>query len=553
MPHKDPRVLQARGERAWQRKRPWHGIHVDVWNLCAPGLSPYSTGAGNAEMGKGMVQGSQGQPRHQLLYDSTLAGDIEDHANHMVHEMFPAGRDWGEMSAGPLLGEDQGDMAVERAIAETKRRLYAQIHASNFQLAVNMMVFDGCVSGTGCMKIGASQDASTLLDFEAINQAQVAFEPGPRHSIWGFYRKLSETRDMIRVLWPGAELPPESEEPRQDALPLMHDILECTTYDPDEGQWHYDVLLRAAGSEMQRIYERDYVVSPWIAWRYFLHPGEVQGRSRAMSAAPHARVANHAVRVRLQSASIRVNGMWTFRGDDSFNPETAHFQSGALIQVGSNDSQDPTIRPMELPGDPQLGEIILADERQVIHERTLQVGLPEPTGAVRSATEIIERQRDHMRKLGQPFLRLVEEVGRPTLRAVAYLMSEAGQLPELEALRPAAPGQVTAPPLMLDGRDVKVVFNSPMSQAQRLSDAESMVRFGEMAPIVGGPAGFQSAVKGEESVAILAEKMSYPPEAVYSQREREALAEDARQAAMAQAMGPPEMGGMQPAAMGGAP
>ena len=119
-------------------------------------------------------------------------------------------------------------------------------------------------------------------------------------------------------------------------------------------------------------------------------------------------------------------------------------------------------------------------------------------------------------------------------------------LPELSRLRPAAEGQLVAPPLMLNGKDVKVVFQTPMSQAQRLSDAQGMVRFGEMAPIVAGgdPAAMQSTIKTEESIAILADKMKYPPEAVYSEAERAARAEDQRQMQMEQAAGPQPQGAM---------
>ena len=545
MPHLDARVLQMRGERAWTRKRPWYGLHVNVWNLCAPGLSPYSTGSGNAEMqANAMAYLGQGQPRQQILFDSTLAGDIEDHANHVTSEMFPAGRTWADMKAGRLFGGggESENTELDRRIEKISGKIFTEIHASNFQLAVRMMIFDSCVSGTGCMKVGASRDASTLLDFEAVNQAQVAFEAGPRHSVWGFYRKLSETRDMIRVLWPDADLPPEGEPKTRAAAPPMHDLLECTTYSPDDGLWHYDVLMRSgSGSELQRIYEFDYVISPWIVWRYFLHPGEIQGRSRAMNAAPHAQTANHAVRVRLQSASIRVGGVYTFRGDDVFNPDTAHFQSGALLQVGSNDPQNPTLRPLDLPGDPQFGELVLADERNVIHERTLQDNLPDNDAPVRSATEIVAKQRKQQRRMGAPYDRLIEECARPVLRAVAYLMAEAGQLEELAEFQPAGPDGRPVP-LMMNGKDIKLSFQTPMSRSQDLLDAENMARFGEMAPVVGGsPQAMLAAVKGEESVAILAKKMNYPTEAVYTQQERSARAEDARQAEMQQAMGPQQM------------
>ena len=152
MPHLDPTVLGARADVAWERKRLWYPLHVDVWNLCAPGLSPYATGAGTPEQ-SGMPYGSQGQPRAQILYDSTLAGAIEDHANEITHAMFPPGRDWGDMEPGVMLGgspEDAKDETqIQRDLEKTKERIYAEIHASNFQLAASMFIFDGCVSGTG--------------------------------------------------------------------------------------------------------------------------------------------------------------------------------------------------------------------------------------------------------------------------------------------------------------------------------------------------------------------------------------------------------------------
>ena len=541
MAHLTPTQIHARGQRAWTLKRPWYGLLVQCWLYAAPGLDPYRTGAGWAE---GLQQSHmpQGQPRHNHLFDATLARATMRHANRLVSEIFPSGRDWAEMNTGPFFGMGQEDQGLKEVMEVVQGKMFQAIHASNFNLASNMMTFDGVVSGTGCMKVGLSADSSTLLDFEAVNQSQVAFEAGPRGLVWGFYRKLSETREHIRVLWPEATLPKDMDADLDAAgRPKYWELMECTTYAPLEGQWHYDVLLKGTASDHYRIVERDYVVCPWIVWRYLQLPGEVQGRSPVMAALPDARTANHATRVRLESASMRVAGMFTYKGEDSFNPSTVHMRSGAFIQVGSNDPTNPTIRPLELAGDPQFGELVLEDVRASINETMLNVGLPEPTGAVRSATEIIERQRDNMRNLGQPYLRLAEEVGRPVLRAVAYMLAEAGHLEELAAIQPVMPNGAPMP-LMLDGRDVAVQFTSPMVTAQQLSDAETIVRWAEMSQMVAGPQGYQSAVKTEEAPAVLAEKMGAPPELVRSEEERMALANDLREAQMAAAEPSPAPG-----------
>ena len=546
MAHQSPMVLSHRAEQAWTRKRPYYSLHLSCWRYAAPGIDPFRAQVG-ADYYPRRDNADTGSPRHNHLFDSTLVRSASKHANRLVSEIFPSGRDWAELREGPLFGREVEDHDRIQTLERVQAKVFQAIHASNFNLACNAMTLDGVVSGTGCMKVGISADSSTLLDFEAVNQVSVAFEPGVRGLVWGFYRKMSETKEHIQVLWPEARLPKELDENDSwdEGVPREHDLLECTTYAPEEGVWHYDVLLKSAGMETMRIYERDYVVCPWIVWRYQFLPGEVQGRSPVMAALPDARTVNTATRVRLEAASIRVAGIYTYRGGDVFNPRTARFVNGAMLQVGSNDPTNPTLQPLPLAGDPNMGELVLADTRHSIKETMLDLGLPEPTGSVRSATEIIERQRENQLQLGQPYLRLSEEVGRPVLRAVTYLMGEAGQLDELAAIQPSLPNGAPAP-LMLDGRDVAVQFTSPMVTAQQLSDAETIVRWSEAAQTVAGPQGYQSAVKTEDVPMVLAEKMGAPMELVRSEQERQALADDLREAQLAAQQPSPEQGAPLP-------
>ena len=510
--------LIAISKQVWARKALWYDIIDEAFTYAAPGLNPYfSYGASSALRGE-----QAGQYRHDHLFDGTLAVSAEKHANRMVSELFTPGQDWAKLTEGPLLGEGEAPVRQRKAMQAVQKKVFEAIRASNFYLSVNMMALDGVIAGTGVMKVGVSRDADTLIEFDACSQAEVAFEPGPRGQIWGFYRKLWLRRDDILSLWPQARPLPEKDA--EDGEPRHWDVLEVTYYDVRETLWRYEVILRDGGRGRGdlRIYHRTYHVCPWVVWRYSLLPGEVQGRSPCFKATPAARTVNHAKRVRLETASLRAVPAFTYVDDSVFNPDTVRIAPGVFIPVGSNDQQNPSIRPMEVSGDIQLNEIVIEDERAQIRAALLDNILPEPTGAVRSATEIIERQREAQQTLGSPYLRMVEEVGRPVLRAVAYMLSEVGQLEELAEF-----GQVdeegTPMPLRLDGTDVAVKFSSPLVLAQPLSDAQTIVQWAESVQRSFGPEALISGANVEAAPRILGKLMGVDAALVRDEKEAEQM------------------------------
>ena len=535
----EPRAVAARSEEAWRMKRPNYAQWTECWRYSAPGIDPFFGGYGEYSSKAGYPSGS---PRYDHLFDSTLAYAADKHANMLMHELFPDGREWGHLTDGIFTVEGEGASHLERqnAIEATQKRIFQAIHSSNFTLAGGSMTKDGVISGTGCMKVGLSKETRTsVIEFDATNQAHVAFERGPTEQIWGFYRKMEVKATHFPVLWPEGEgFPTPEKDDLESGKEKEWDVVEATWYDSEEQLWRYDVLLMApeTGEGPKRIFERTYIVSPWIAWRYWLAPGEVQGRSPVMAALPDARTVNKVVETRLRSANIRTPGIYTYR-QDGFNPATAVFEAGALLPVFSNDHQNPSIKALEMAGDPQFGELIIEDLRMSIRRTMLDIGLPEPTGAVRSATEIIERLREVQQTLGQPFVRLIAEVGRPILRTVAYLLAEAGQLPELTSVSPAGPPN----PLRLDGSDYDVQFTSPLSTSQELSDAQSVIRWAEACRSTAGDMAFESAVRTEEIPRVLAEKMSVDMELIRSEDERVQREMEAREAQLAQAAGPAGM------------
>ena len=130
-----------------------------------------------------------------------------------------------------------------------------------------------------------------------------------------------------------------------------------------------------------------------------------------------------------------------------------------------------------------------------------------------------------------PFLRLIEEVGRPVLRSATYLLSEANQLPQLAAIQPTLRDGRPAP-MMLNGKDVKVQFSTPLTHVQQLARAERVVRWREYSTDPADPAAWPNAVRTEEIPVELNDALAAPAHLLRSEEERADRAEQSREMQM---------------------
>ena len=521
--------LRQRSDKAWSDKRRWYSTLYDCFRYGAPGMNPYSEG-GNAAAYADLGGGGPMQHSPDLgedVYDSTLAADALRLATRLSHEAFPPGQSWAELGEGPDFASEEDSATKRRGlIANLQEQIFDTINSSGFYLSVYQMVLDGILAGTGVMRVGASPDPSRLISFDPVPQHTVALEGGPRGEVWGFYRKLWLKAEEILSLWPAAKWRPDV--PAESEPHFRYTVLECTYFHPETGIWYYDVVVSPGAGEDKRVVEEDLLVCPWVCWRYQLLPGEVQGRSPVMMALPDARTLNEAIRIQLEAASVRASGIMMYKNDGSFNPNMVTWQSGEFVAVGSTDQGTPTIRPIDLPGDVNLNQLVIQDLREAIHRTMLANVLPPMAGPVRSATEIVERTREAMVALGGPFLRITEEAARPLLRAVAYSLARAGKLKDLAAVSPTDAETGNPVPLMLDGTDIQVRFTSPLAQAQRLTDAETIVSWLQMLQGSVGPQAMQAGVKVEDVPEVLGKKLAIPAELVREADERSGMLQQAQ-------------------------
>ena len=516
---REPEQSVLMNDLAWERKRPWHPIHSECYRYARPGMNPYFESQ-SYEPAQGMSH-TRGELLGEDIVDSTLPRSLTRLANRIVLDMFPPGREWAEFGPGMKEGGGEGTSDDKANAQGTGKTVFGALHDSHVDPALHETVLDAASAGTGVMRIGASTDPNMPLSIAATSQVQVALEAGPAGTLWGFHRKMMLPRDHIRSMWPDADAPPEDSVSKQNvSKPRLHDICECTYFDVHTGWWYYDVILRSGEGGSQkpmRLFEERTPVSRWIAWRWARMADEVYGRSPVMDALPDARTANEIVATMLETASMRVAGIYTYINDSVLNPNTIRMQSGMFIPVGSNDQANPSVRPLELAGNPQDGWQQLEDLRESIRGAMLARSLPEPGSPVRSATEVQARLEETYQDVGAPFARVITELAIPLLQTATWVLQDAGLLDDAAFGEPTE--GVETPMLRLDGSDLGVTITSPLAQSQKLSDVRNLVEACDMARMATGEAAFQSAYKTPKIAAKIGELMSIDAKLVSSEDE----------------------------------
>ena len=541
MPRATPEQVKMKQELAETLKDPLHGIFDECWRYAAPGMNPYEQGAGRGMPIQGDMFATGDQYRY--LFDGTLARSSRKMANMFVSEMFPVGMEWAHFREGPLWGiaAPQGppDSTKTRGMLEgMAKTMFQVVDASNFHLAMGVTAMDGVVPGTGIIKVGGASNPTSLIEFDACSLGEVALEPGPRHHIWGYHRKLYLDVPMIESLFPGANT--RNLDREKDEKPAYYTVLDSTYLDPGTGVWYNDVVIDGGPDGLEPVYKDEYPVCPWAAWRYFLLPGHTYGYSPVMAALPDARTVDKAILTRLKSASLRVAGMFVATRASGLNAGTVQFEDGAIIQVESNPNGDPAIAPLQVGGDVQLGEIILADHRQGIKDTMMDMALPPPGQNDMTAREIVERLSEAQKVLGSPFLRMAQEIGQPVLRALAWQLQRGGILKGLEEIQPV-PEEGGPVPLQFNGLDVQILFASPLAQGQSLANASTAFQWASAVLDAFGPEAVDG-MKVEDAAQITGELMNVDARLIRSMQERAARVE-ARQQALQQQAAPAPAGG----------
>jgi hypothetical protein len=459
-----PEEILARHARATDRRRPLEA----TWQACydhalpAPGSAP--------------------------LFDATAADAAEQLAASLLAELAPPWSRWFALAPARNV-QDPAQQGLAKTLAEAAETLQGHLDRSNFALELHQAFLDLVVAGTGVLAVEeAPPGEASALRFRAVPLREAVLEEGPSGRLDTVFRALRLTQDEIRARWPAAPLRP----PREDEEETKLRVVEAAWPDPRRGHRFAAVLIADDGPPVL-LATGAFAENPFVAFRWLKLPGETYGRSPVAKALPDIRTANKVVELILKNASIAATGIWQAEDDGVLNPATIRLVPGAIIPKAAGSSG---LTPLAAPGNFDVSQLVLQDLRARIRAALLADRIAQAEKSSMTATEVMERSAAAARLLGATYGRLQAELLTPVIARCLAVLRRRGEIPAV----------------LLDGREVRLVYASPLARVQARADAADTILFLETAAKLGGEAA--ASVDTAAAVRWLARTLGAPPEII---------------------------------------
>ncbi|WP_374631395.1 portal protein [Ferrovibrio sp.] len=476
----DPQAtdLRERFRKAKAARSAWETRWRDCFDYTLP-LSSEQHGVGSSGR-----QGSHNQPgrRADTLFDGTAADAVDQLAASLLAQLTPPWSRWFAFQPGEEIAPDmQGEVAslLDRASARAQNH----IDRSDFAVAAHQCYLDLVTAGTACLAVEEAElGAPSVLRFTAVPIQDVVLEEGPSGRLDVAFRQRRLSPQQLLARYPRAAAVVARLGKQSDGETRIG-VLECVL--PREGGGRsaagYDFIalleddmdgaeadsLMQGGLLQGGLLERGrFQRSPFIAFRWIKAAGDVYGRSPVMKALPDIKTANKVVELVLKNASIAVTGIWQADDDGVLNPANVKLVPGAIIPkaVGSSG-----LTPLAAPGRFDISQLVLDDLRGRIRHALLVDRLGQVAAPKMSATEVLERAAEMARLLGAVFGRLQGEFLTPLIDRVVEILQRRGEIPDFA----------------LDGREVKLAYQSPLARVQSQADIQGILMWLEQIKALG--------------------------------------------------------------------
>ena len=431
-----PEEILQRYARALEARRPWEG----VWRECYEHVLATVPGTGGP-----------------ALFDGTAADAVEQLAASLLAELTPPWSRWFGLTPGrALTGQDDpaaGVQAATEALEQAADTLQGHLDRSSFALEMHQAFLDLVVAGTGVLLVEeAAPGEASALRFQAVPLRECVLEEGPSGRLETVYRAARLDRSTIAARWPGASLPPAGAGEPDGRLRVVEAVW------PDGTGYGFAAVLDGLDGQARMLATGHFARSPFIAFRWMKAPGESYGRGPVMRALPDIRTANKVVELVLKNASIAATGIWQADDDGVLNPATVRLVPGAIIPKAPGSSG---LTPLAAPGNFDVSQLVLSDMRGRIRSALLADRLGPPQDARMTATEVLERSAQAARLLGATYGRLQAELLTPLIARCLSILRRRGEVP----------------PILLDGHEASLSYQSPLARLQGRSDAANMLLF----------------------------------------------------------------------------
>jgi hypothetical protein len=520
----DAEKLILRRHKAYEKKELWRSLYTDAYDYACPTRETFNWK-------------TPGQNKTSRLFDSTLQEATYTAANTMIATIFPPWTRWCDFAPGGAIPKADVPKEIVQGLQDATEVFFDFLNNSNFDTVIGEAALDLMI-GTGSLQFDEGDDERPFV-FSAVPLSTIEIEEGPDGSVETTWMcRKPKARDLTRMYegMDNFDLPTSLQNKIRETPDVEIEILQAEIYYPED-KHYYGVVIEVAGKNI--LWRYDYGPScPKIVARANKVSGETYGRGRVLLALSDAKTLDKMVEFVLKNAALQMAGAYTGVSDGVLNPHTAVIAPNVVIPVASNDSGNPSLRPLDVGGDIRISEEMIQSLRERV--RRTMLGPAPADGPVKSATEIMVNDRDRLWAMGGESGRIQVELLAKIVKRGVFILQKKGLIPKFK----------------LDGRETKIKFVSPFAKSQSSEDVMAFERMIQSANVLGEAAvgAIQVGVKVDAVPDWLARKLGVDMKLINSEAEREKLKTDASNAAIKLAQQAQQQG-MMPSAPGmpGAP
>lgn len=493
--------LLRRFKKAQEEFEMFRSIHQETYDFVAPQKETFRFH-------------SPGQEKNRHVFDSTAVLGNQQFASRIKGSSMPSWKEWIKLVSGTDVPEAE-KANINKDLEEGTKKFFNALNHSNFDTEINTALIDLGI-GTGAIIIDQGEfNSGEFYKFTGVPLAELYPEKPVSGRIRSAWRKQKIAVGKIKYVWPQADIPTKlAKMAEKDPLAEI-ELLNGFLFNSDDGKY-YNVVISEECKHI--LYEQAFNTQRLIVFRWDVVPGETYGRGPAMQSLPDIRTLNKIVEFKLQSLALAVGGIYTGVNDGIFNPHTVRLNPKTIIPVGSNNNQNPTLRPLERSGDTAAVDISIRELQDKINQSFFANPLGDISDPVRSATENMIRQQEMLKSAGASFGRLRTELIEPLIEAGIDILKGFGEFPDIA----------------VDGRQITIKHSSPLAQAEDIEDFQNILTWAQSNIGIVGPEVFMGSAKVEDFPKITGEQLGIPANLIRSDEEREQLGKAAAEAAQQQ-------------------
>lgn len=479
---------------------------------------------------------SQAELRMDRVFDSTAILACERASALIQSLLIPRNTKWAKLMPGPqYLAEDD---ATNEYLEEINRRLFALRYAPDanfsnqgFEHLMSLMAF-----GTGAMFVDETLKGG--FRYRAVHLSEIVIGEDFQGRIDRVHRKFGMTAYQAMQAFEPDSLPQNVREaashPQRmwDSFDIVHCVKPNQDYDPRRvdgygkaiGSYYVFCEGRTMAVQKGKKGIAGYRTQPYCVSRYMTGPGEVYGRSPAMSALADIRVLNEMNKTVLRAGQLAVDPPWIGPDDGSlapFNPRPGAYNAGYMTDDGRQ-----LVQSMQSGARLDIGLEMIQDRRQAVNDAFLislfQVLVDRPN---QTATEALLRAQEKGQLIGPTVDRQQTEWLGPMIVRELDLATEMGLFEDLEM--PEA--------LIEAGGEIEISYENPINRMQNTDEAVGLLRMLEaLTPLAQIKPEVLDVVDVYEAARVFQQANGVPAKAVLSREQFDALRQERAQVAEAE-------------------